>query len=85
MIGDCFHRGVTSDQICIQPGDLPTMRFDLATMPKRYLSDVEALDVLKISDKFLRKKATGPDQMPMRAIKDSRLIATPILAHLVTR
>ena len=44
--------------------------------------EVDVHDVLKIVDSFSSRKATGPDRIPMRSIKESKLIILPVLVYL---
>ena len=45
-------------------------------------NEIEATDILKVIDSFSIRKATGPDGIPMRSIKDSKHVIIPVLVYL---
>ena len=45
--------------------------------------EIGPAEILDIINEFSHKKATGPDTILIRALKENKLVLVPILAHLV--
>ena len=59
----------------------PQIEWD--SRPKFSFYVVDSTDILPIVDNLQTKKATGPDKISSRAIKENKLIILPILTYLV--
>ena len=55
----------------------------LDTVPTHIFHEIGPAEILPIINEFSHKNATGPDTIPIRALKENELGLVPILAHLV--
>ena len=53
----------------------------LDTVPTFNFYEIGPAEILAIINEFSHKKATGPDTIPIRALKENRLVLVPILVH----
>ena len=52
------------------------------TNAKFELYEIDTNDILKVIDSFSNRKATGPDGIPMRSLKECKFILIPVLVYL---
>ena len=55
----------------------------LDTVPTPNFYEIGPAEILDIINEFSHKKATRPDTIPIRSLKENKLVLVPIVAHLV--
>ena len=57
---------------------------DLNLVPTFNFEPIDTVRVSSVIDSFSTKKATGPDKVPMRALKENKYCLIPVIPYLTS-